>query len=107
MKACDVRILPALDPGESYIEPSFLLVETTVDEHGTTVTTIDHITTHAAEEKGWSVKPVMYWVPMVHSDAREWAVAYAASRDVPMVYELDTTAGHQSLQKPLNRSELN
>ena len=93
MKASKVRILPALDPGTSYIEPSFLLVETTVDERGTFVTTIDHITTDTAEEKGWSVTPVAYSMPMMHSAAREWAVAYAASHEVPIVYEMDDTAG--------------
>ena len=92
MKAADVRILPALEHGESYLEPTFLLVETTVDERGEAVTTIDHVATDDAEKKGWSVKPVAYSVPMAHPAAREWAVAYAASRDVPVVYELDETA---------------
>src|SRR5690606_4153528 len=29
MRAADVRVLPALEPGESYVDPNFLLVETT------------------------------------------------------------------------------
>jgi len=92
MKATDVRILPALDHGESYVEPSFLLVETTVDERGKAVTTIDHFATDPVDKKGWSVKPVAHSVPLAHPAAREWAVAYAASREVPVVYELDETA---------------
>ena len=43
MKATDVRIQKALDPGESYIDPSFLLVETTADDDGDSVTTIEDL----------------------------------------------------------------
>ena len=42
MKASEIRILPALDPGESYVEPTFVLVETALDESGEPVTTIEH-----------------------------------------------------------------
>jgi len=90
MKATDVRILPAVDPGESYIEPSFVLVETTVDDQGATVTSIDHVSATAG--KNWAVRALGYSVPLSHPAAREWAVAYAASHDVPVVYERDESA---------------
>src|SRR5262245_9771043 len=45
MKATEVRILPALEPGESYVDPVFVLVETSLDACGETVTTIDHVST--------------------------------------------------------------
>ena len=89
MKATDVRILRAPDPGESYIELRFLLVETTVDERGNIVTAIDHVTTDADEQKGWSVTSLARSVCAGHLAARKWAVAYAARHDVPVVYELD------------------
>ncbi len=99
MKASDVRVLPALDPGESYVEPRFLLVETTINERGKAVTTIDHFATDPADKKGWSVKPVAYSVPLAHPAAREWAVVCAARRDVPVVYERDETI--ESLRRQL------
>src|SRR5262245_39795717 len=43
LKAADVRVLRALDPGESYVEPVFLLVETARGDEGEPVTTIDQI----------------------------------------------------------------
>lgn len=104
MKATDVRIHLALPHGESYIEPSFLLVETTIDERGAAVTTIDHVATDVAKGKGWFVKSLACSVPMTHRHAREWAVAYAAAHEVPVVYEQDETGKRQSLQQPLNQS---
>ena len=47
MKASEVRILPALDPGESYVEPKFMLVETALDEHEEPITTIEHVASRA------------------------------------------------------------
>ena len=92
MKASDVRILPALDPGESYIEPRFLLVETTWDGDGETVTRIDQITNRSRDgHPGWAIATLGQSVPMTHRSAREWAVSYAASRDIPIVYERDET----------------
>jgi hypothetical protein len=92
MKASEVRILPALDPGESYIEPRFLLVETTRAEDGETVTRIDQITSGTRDGRpGWAIATLGQSVPMTHPSAREWAVSYAASRDIPIVYERDET----------------
>ncbi len=88
MRATDVRILPALESGESYIEPRFLMVETTVDQQGETVTSINHVTAVGTD---WGVKALGHSVALTHPAALEWAVAYAASREVPLVYEQDET----------------
>ena len=89
MGATDVRILPALEPGESYIEPRFLMVETTVDQQGEPVTSIDHF--RADIGKVWVVEALRHSVALTHPAALEWAVAYAANREVPLVYEQDET----------------
>ena len=51
MKASEIRILPALDPGESYVEPTFVLVETALDESGEPVTTIEHVASRIVGEQ--------------------------------------------------------
>jgi hypothetical protein len=92
MKATEVRVLPALDPGESYVEPVFLLVETTLADDGEPLTTIDQISSDAADGRdGWTVRTLGQSVPMTHSAACEWAVSFAASRNIPIVYERDDT----------------
>ena len=92
MKATDVRMLPALEPGESYVDPSFLLVETARDDDGDTVTTIEHVSNSSVDGKDrWDVATLGHFVPLSHSAACEWAVSYAASRDIPIVYERDDT----------------
>jgi hypothetical protein len=91
VKATEVRILPALDAGETYVDPVFLLVETTV-ANGETVTTIDHIENAAVDgTNGWVITTLSQSVPLTHSAACEWAVSYAASRNIPLVYERDET----------------
>ncbi|HET7132426.1 MAG TPA: hypothetical protein VFJ95_09260, partial [Gammaproteobacteria bacterium] len=92
MKATEVRILPALEPGESYVDPLFVLVETALDDSGDTVTTIDHVSTALVDGRdGWHVTTLAQSVPMTHAAALEWAVSYAASRNVPIVFERDST----------------
>src|SRR5262245_56100289 len=92
MKASEVRILPALDPGETYVEPTFLLSETTFAGDGETVTRIDQITSGTRDGRpGWTIATLGQSVPMRHPSAREWAVSYAASRNIPIVYERDET----------------
>lgn len=94
MKATEVRILPALDPGESYVDLVFLLVETTVADDGEPVTTIDQISSGNVDGmEGWVITTLGQAVPMTHSAAREWAVTYAATRNIPLVYERDETVG--------------
>ena len=89
MRATDVRVLPALDPGQLYAEANFILVETAVDEQGETVISIDHVS--ADFGKVWVVEALEHLVAMTHPAAREWAVAYAADHGVPVVYERDET----------------
>jgi hypothetical protein len=85
MKATEVQVLAALDPGESYVEPKFLLVETARGDDGEPLTTIDVIS--SVGSRGWTVNTLGQSVPMSHEGACEWAVSYAASRDIPIVYE--------------------
>ena len=92
MKATDVRILKALGPGETYVDPTFLLVETGRDASGDTVTTIEHITSKVVDDKErWQVVTLGQSVPLTHAAALEWAVSFAASRDIPIVYVRDDT----------------
>jgi hypothetical protein len=97
MKATEVRIRAALEPGESYVDPTFLLVETVLDEDGETITTIEHLaSTLVGGKLRWRVATLGQSVPMSHAGALEWAVSFAASRSIPVVYERDDslTAGH-------------
>jgi hypothetical protein len=92
MKASDIRILKALDPGESYVEPTFVLVETTVDGDGDgeTLTTIEHVASAFVGGKmRWKIVTLGQSVPLTHAGALEWAVSFAASRDIPVVYQRD------------------
>lgn len=99
MKATDVRILEALEPGESYVEPNFLLVETATDDHGEVVTTIEHVTSEQRNGKdGWKITTLGQSVAMSHAAALEWAVSFAALRNVPVVYERDESAAAYAAQ---------
>lgn len=87
MKASEIKILPALDPGESYVEPTFVLVETTLGEDGEPVTTIEHVASRTVGGKvRWDVSTLGQSVALTHVSALEWAVSFAASRNVPIVY---------------------
>ena len=92
MKATEVRILPALDPGDSYVDPTFMLVETAPDENGDPVTTMEHVASRLVGDKTrWQVVTLGQAVPLSHAAALEWAVSFAASRNIPIVYERDST----------------
>ena len=92
MKATEVRILPALDPGESYVDAAFMLVETSLDDNGDPVTTIEQLASRRVGDKArWHVATLGQSVPLSHAAALEWAVSFAASRDIPVVYERDDT----------------
>jgi len=94
MKATEVRILPALDPGESYIDTAFVLVETTVGDDGEAATTIEHVVNRIVGGRvRWHVVTIGQSVPLSHAGALEWAVSFAASRDVPIVYQRDDSRG--------------
>jgi len=93
MKASEVRILPALDPGESYVEPTFMLVETALDGSGESVTTIEHVASRVVGDRvRWQVATLGQSVTLNHAAALEWAVSFAASRRVPIVYHRDETS---------------
>ena len=104
MKAADVRIAKALDPGESYVDPSFLLVETTIDAERETVTTIEHLVNRSTDggKPRWQLTTLGQSVPLSHAAALEWAVSFAASRNIPVVYERDdsTAAAHAHAAAP-------
>ena len=101
MKATQVRILPALDPGESYIEPTFMLVETELAEDGNAVTTVEHLARHVVGDKvRWQVTTIGQSVPLSHAAALEWAVSFAASRNVPVVYHRDGPANDSYAAAP-------
>jgi hypothetical protein len=90
MKAAEVRIHKALEPGESYVDPAFVLVETTLAEDGGPVTTIEHVANRVVNGKTrWDVVTLGQSVPLSHASALEWAVSFAASRNISVVYERD------------------
>ena len=92
MKATEVRILPALDPGESYVDPAFVLVETRLDDNGEPVTTIERLAGRRVGDKThWHVATLGQSVPLSHAGALEWAVSFAASRNIGVVYQRDGT----------------
>lgn len=92
MKATEVRIQKALDPGESYVDPAFLLVETRFDDSGEPVTTIEYLCNQTVHAKPrWKVVTLGQSVPLSHTAALEWAVSFAASRNIPVVYEREDT----------------
>jgi hypothetical protein len=94
MKATEVRILKALDPGESYVDPAFLLVETHFDDGGEPVTTIEHVSSYTTSARPrWKIVTLGHSVPLSHTAALEWAVSFAASRSIPVVYEREDATG--------------
>ena len=93
MKAAEVRIRKALELGESYVDPTFVLVETTLGDDGETVTTIEHLASYIVKGRArWQIATLGQSVPLSHAAALEWAVSFAASRDIPIVYERDDSS---------------
>jgi len=94
MLAKSVRVLPALDPGESYTEPDFLLVETFRNERGQTVSRIDHIRGGrlGAGVTDWVVSSLGGLTYLSHAEAMQWAISYASAFGIPVVYERDESA---------------
>jgi hypothetical protein len=94
MKATEIRVEKALDPGESYVEPAFLLVETHLDGDGEPATTIEHVSSQITSARPrWKIVTLGHSVPLSHAAALEWAVSFAASRNIPVVYERDEGVG--------------
>jgi hypothetical protein len=91
MTAKNVRILQALEPGESYTDPNFLMVETVRNKRGDAISTVDHVETGTGVA-GWNVTALCRGEAMSHSDAMDWALAYAETHSIPVVYARDETA---------------
>jgi hypothetical protein len=90
MRASQVRILPALDPGESYVDATFVLVETTLGDDRAASTTIEHVASEPKNGKlRWRITTLGQSVPLSHAGALEWAVSFAAMHDIPIVYQRD------------------
>lgn len=103
MKATEVRIRSALEPGDSYVDPTFVLVETALGDDGEPVTTIEHLANRiVGGQPRWQITTLGQSVPLSHAAALEWAVSFAASRDIPIVYERDDsgTALHAAAPSP-------
>jgi hypothetical protein len=101
MKAAEVRILKALEPGDSYVEPAFVLVETELGDDGEPVTTIEHVANTVVNGKTrWHVITLGQSVPLSHASALEWAVSFAASRNIPVVYEHDESLALRQAAAP-------
>jgi hypothetical protein len=101
MKAAEVRIQKALDPGESYVDPAFVLVETAVADDGEPTTTIEHVANHIVNGRArWQVVTLGQSVPLSHASALEWAVSFAASRNIPVVYERDESQSQHHAAAP-------
>ena len=95
MKATEVRIRTALEPGDSYVDPTFVLVETTLGEDGEAATTIEHLANVVIDGRSrWQITTLGQSVPLSHAAALEWAVSFAASRNVPIVYHRDEASPH-------------
>jgi hypothetical protein len=101
MRAAEVRIQKALEPGESYVDPAFVLVETTPGDDGEPVTTIEHVANKVVNGKtSWHVVTLGQSVPLSHASALEWAVSFAASRSIPVVYERDESVAVRHAAAP-------
>jgi hypothetical protein len=101
MKASEVRIRKALEPGESYVDPAFLLVETVLGDDGETVTTIEHLSSYVVNGKvRWTITTLGQSVPLSHGGALEWAVSFAATRDIPVVYQRDDSSSFRQAAAP-------
>jgi hypothetical protein len=58
------------------------------------VTTIEHFASRLVGDKvRWHVATIGQSVPLSHPAALEWAVSFAASRNIPVVYHRDGSAG--------------
>ena len=82
MKTAEVRILPAPNLDDSP-EDDFLLVETLGEE-----TSINRVLRNGPGEESEAVtSPVATSLTATHKIAVEWATAFAALNEIPVVYE--------------------
>lgn len=85
----NTRVLPALEPGETYTDPDFLLVQTSTSSDGQTTADIERMFTMKRENdrERWGFKTVTSMTKMSRKDAMILAQAYAESHDIPVIYE--------------------
>jgi hypothetical protein len=85
----NTRILPALDTGETYTDPDFLIVQTSTDCTGESRTVIDRMFSAKREGDfaGWICKTITLRNKMTHEAAVDIARAYAEENHVPVVYQ--------------------
>ena len=76
----------------SAASPPNVRIETALDDNGDPVTTMGHVASRLVGDKTrWQVVTLGQAVPLSHAAALEWAVSFAASRNIPIVYERDST----------------
>ena len=86
MKTAEVRILPAPDLDES-AEKDFLLVETLASPQGEE-TSINRVLRKGKGDADERIEsPVATSLTATHKVAIEWATAFAALNEIPVVYE--------------------
>jgi len=85
----NAKVLPALEPGETYTDQDFLLVQTNTGSDGQTTADIERMFTMKREddEERWGFKTVTSMTKMSREDAMILAQAYAESHDIPVIYE--------------------
>lgn len=85
----ETKILPALGVGETYSEPDFLLVQTSTNKEGESLSVIDRMFAAKREDDtgSWVCKTITVKTKMSHAEAVKMAKAYAESNDIPIVYE--------------------
>lgn len=88
----DTRILPALDAGETYTDPDFLLVLTSTDSDGESVSEIDRMFAAKREDDtgSWVCKTITQRTKMSHEAAMALAKMYAEQKEIPVIYERHT-----------------
>lgn len=88
----DAKILPALDAGETYTDPDFLLVQTSTDSEGESVAEIDRMFSAKREDDtgSWVCKTITQRTKMSHQAAMELARIYAQQKEIPVIYERHT-----------------
>ena len=86
MKTAEVRILPAPDLDDSP-EEQFLLVETLASAEGEETSINRVLRNGPGDEDEMVTSPVATSLTATHKVAVEWATAFAALNEIPVVYE--------------------
>jgi len=83
------RILPALEPGETYNDADFLLVRTNTDCYGASTTVIDRMLTAKRDDDSgsWICKTVANGTKISHEAALAMAREFADKHEIPVIYQ--------------------